>query len=908
MTDELHEMIKGFVEESHEAFDDIENDLLAIESNPDDKNIVNSVFRVMHTIKGTAGFLNLGEISKLSHKIESIFEMIRRNELTITADLIDTILPSIDLLKLMVFELQEDKKSEYNLEATLHILEQIAENFETYKNQPLSANPIPSPIASSEKISNEEEKLIDESLSEIQAETTSDPSIYEDDLSAISSELREDFVVEAEEHLEVIEQNLLKLEKNPEDENSVNEVFRAIHSIKGTSDYVNLKKITRLAHGLETVFDKIRKGQSKYDTNLADVVLKGVDILRTLVFMLKINDTSTQIQIDNILEHLQEFAPASVAKKSDLEDLNSPSESATKQEGIDQSAPKIVEPTEELEEVEPEKDYSNIYNAFNNNCSQQIPVIQYIGSELSEPGDHTEYFPVLRRSLKTLGEGAQKIGIQSIAGYCSAMWDLIRKYEDKNIEIDVLAPSLKEITVNLTADIQKMQSGGSEKFQAFIKNSKPSNITPIPKASLPKPSNSGAPVVKKGEDKTVVKPSSATEETGIKTMRVDSVRLDTFMNLIGEIIIARNTFSHLLGELSVKNMPPDTYKGLKSVENLFSRISEDMQVTLMEMRLIPVKTVFQKIPRIVRDISRKRQKKIHLQVIGEDVEIDKSIIEMIGDPLVHIVRNSCDHGIETTEDRIKAGKEETGNIILKASHLGSEIAIDIIDDGAGINTEKVLSKAIERGIIQQNEAKKLDKKMINSFIFHPGFSTADQVTEISGRGVGMDVVSANVKKINGSVTVDSDEGEGTQIRLLLPLTLAVVDALLIKDQGQKFAIPLEAVKETIEVKERDLQKLKQKEAITLRGDIIGISRLSTLLEREVEPEDPDKVVSVVFINVGSRVIGLIVDDLAKQQEIVVKPLQKHLANIPGISGSTILGNGEIILILDPSELIDLAAL
>lgn len=903
MTDELNEMIKGFVEESHEAFDDIEHDLLAIETNPDDINIVNSVFRVMHTIKGTAGFLNLGDISNLSHKIESIFDMVRRSEIAITGELMDTILPAIDLLKLMVFELQEEHQSEYDLNKTIQILEYVAENSgnlpgeEDSNPQPFRNHPV------------ENARQIDNIPPNTGLKDTTETTIDEDDLSGISPELREDFVVEAEEHLEVIEQNLLKLEKDPENENSVNEVFRAIHSIKGTSDYVNLKKITRLAHGLETIFDKIRKGQSKYDNELADVVLKGVDILRTLVFMLKVNDNATQIQIDDILEQLKGFVPDSALKNSELilrSEMNEKGSGSANH--LSPNIPQVPDAAEKQEEPDDEKDYNSIYNAFNNNCSQQIPVIQLISESLTEEDDPQDDLPVLRRSLKTLGESAQKIGIESISTYCAAMWDLIEQYDEKNIDLDILSMSLKELSTILADEVQKMQMGGSEQFKHFIKTSKSAKIPSLKESTQSKAVSGPEKAVKAVPEKSSAPKSSTSEESGIKTMRVDSVRLDTFMNLIGEIIIARNTFSHLLGELSIKNMPPETYKGLKSVENLFSRISEDMQVTLMEMRLIPVKSVFQKIPRIVRDISRKKKKKIQLQMIGEDVEIDKSIIEMIGDPLVHIVRNSCDHGIETTEERMKSGKQETGNIILKASHLGAEIAIDIIDDGAGINTEKVLEKAIERGLVQTEEIHKLDKKAINSFIFHPGFSTADQVTDISGRGVGMDVVSANVKKIHGSVTVDSEPGEGTQIRLLLPLTLAVVDALLIEDHGQKFAIPLEAVKETIEIKERELQKLKQKEAITLRGDIIGISRLSTLLDRETEPAAPDKVMSVVFINVGSRVIGLIVDDLAKQQEIVVKPLQRHLANIPGISGSTILGNGEIILILDPSELIDLAAL
>ena len=873
MADDLSDMIQGFVEESHEAFDDIENDLLTIESNPDDLSIVNGIFRVMHTIKGTAGFLNLDDIGKLAHKIESIFDLIRREELKIDSDVMDTLLPSIDLLKLMVFELLETNKSEYNLKETLASLQMLTQG----KGKDSAPGKITKETAPQPDEAKEEKRP-----PRPEPQKPEGPDSYLVDfrnaVRHVSSQLKADFVIEAEEHLETIEENLLILEQSPGNKSSINEVFRAIHSIKGTSDYVNIETITRISHKLETIFDQIRKGVQSYDNELADVVLRGTDILRTLVFMLKTDDTDTNIRIGEIIDQLDGWI-------------------ITKQKKPREAAPKVV----------PSK--TDSYTAFKNISSQQLLVIEHLGNNFLEDNLEPEELMVLLRSVKTLKESASKIGFARIVSYAKQLENIITAVISEKTALEDVRHIYMEVNQKLVSSLSRLSEAKDTELQEIAKELK-SEKTKEPDIDLNNLQKAGTDDVEMGAIKPlkdVLGSQQISKDSVIKTMRVDSNRLDTFMNLIGELIITRNSFSHTISELTEQRVPGDLLQELKSMEANFNRISEDLQTTLMDIRLLPVKSVFQKIPRIIRDIARKENKKIQFQMIGENVEIDKSIIEMIGDPLVHIVRNCCDHGIETVEERTKSGKPETGNIILRASHLGSAIAIDVLDDGGGIDTDRVKALAIEKGLVSAEKAETLDKKAINNFVFHPGFSTTAKVTDISGRGVGMDVVITNIKKIHGTVEVDSEKGQGTQVRLLLPLTLAVVDALLVVNNGQKYAIPLEAVKETVEIKESDLQTLKQKKALNLRGEIIGISRLSQLLEVAEQPKESDSVLSVVFLQAGARIIGIVVDDLSNQQEIVVKPLQKYLANIPGISGSTILGNGEIILILDPAELIDLAS-
>ncbi len=830
MSDELDDLIQGFVEESREAFESIETDLLRIEENPEDLSIINGIFRVLHTIKGTAGFMGLDDISHLSHSLESIFDQIRKEEMAMTPELMDQMLPAIDLLKLMVLELLAAEKSSYELSSTMELLDSILQR---------EGAPTRTEVA--------------------QAAPAQSAPVEE-----ASPALLQDFVLEAEEHLEAIEQHLLNLEKEPDDAESINEVFRATHSIKGTSSYVNLTKITNLAHKLETCFDRVRKGRQRYSNEMADVVLKGVDLLKSMIGMIKMKEDYNIFDINEVCVQLDPFAQG--------------------EEQVPPPAPKA--------EVQSNDDAQ--FKAFLNLASQQVISIQAIGADLIAGKMIADDLMVLHRSVKTLDNGAKKQGIHPVLEQTGKMNRLIVSLLAEEISQEEAASRFQESIGQLMQVVELMQDLGAEGFAQAFDAEKSATSPPAEQ-----------PPAKKAQATTSEPPKVPKKDEENKTMRIDSNRLDSFMNLIGELIIARNSLNHILGEIPPTSLPPEVLSTLRQVEGAFNRISENLQDTLMEMRLVPVKSVFQKIPRIIRDIARKTGKNINLQMIGENTQIDKSVAEVLSDPLVHIIRNSCDHGIESVEKRKEAGKPEMGNIILKASHQGNSVILEIIDDGAGVNTEKVLQKAIEKGLVRPDQAPQLDVKTINAFIFAPGFSTADQVSDISGRGVGMDVVMTNIQKVHGAIEVDSELGNGTQIRLILPLTLSIIDALLVVDKGQYFAIPLEAVKESIEIKLSDLHRLKNKEAINLRGDIIGVSRLAQLLDLEKEQKE-DAVVSVVFIQVGSRIMGLVVDDLVNQQEIVVKPLQDYLLRIPGISGSTILGSGDIILILDPAELIDLS--
>lgn len=388
------------------------------------------------------------------------------------------------------------------------------------------------------------------------------------------------------------------------------------------------------------------------------------------------------------------------------------------------------------------------------------------------------------------------------------------------------------------------------------------------------------------------------------TIRVDHERLDHLMNLIGELIINRNRYTLIARSLesSGDNVNiAEVAQSLSETTYAMARISDDLQDTIMKVRMVPVSSVFSRFPRLVRDLSRKSGKEVDLIMEGEETELDKSVVEVIGDPLVHLIRNSVDHGIESEEDRIAAGKPAKGKVTLRAFHKGNSVAIEIEDDGKGIDAEKMREVAIKKGIITPEEAQQLDDREAVDLIFAPGFSSAEKITDISGRGVGMDVVRTNIKNLKGSVNTYTEIGKGTRFTLSLPLTLAIIDALMVNVAGQMYAIPLDAVAETTKIEAERLTDVKGRKAVTLRGEVLGVVELAEMLGLPCADPLPE-MLSVVVIHDNERRLGVVVDQLLERQEIVIKPLGAYLGDLQGISGATIMGDGSVILILDPHEI------
>ena len=430
---------------------------------------------------------------------------------------------------------------------------------------------------------------------------------------------------------------------------------------------------------------------------------------------------------------------------------------------------------------------------------------------------------------------------------------------------------------------------------------------PAPVVATPPPPPSAPPVTLAGRDDDDAKAAAPAKKapTVEQTIRVDVKRLDHLMNLIGELVLAKNRLIKINDDVEERYEGEEFLEELNQVVSIVSLVTTDLQIAVMKTRMLPIGKVFNKFPRMIRDLTRELNKKIELEISGEDTELDKSIVEEIGDPLVHIIRNSCDHGIEQPEDRVAKGKEETGTISLKAYNEGNQIVIQIDDDGKGLDTTMLKNKSIDKGIITEKEADLMGDKEAFGLIFRPGFSTAAQVTNVSGRGVGMDVVKTNIEKLNGIIDIDSEIDKGTSMKLKIPLTLAIIQALLVGVQEETYAIPLASVLETVRISTDEVYTVEGKSVMRLRDEVLSLVHISDIFEVERIINGGEHAY-VVVLGLGAQKLGLIVDTLVGQEEIVIKSLGEYLKGIEGVAGATIRGDGGVTLIVDVVALMDIA--
>lgn len=619
-------------------------------------------------------------------------------------------------------------------------------------------------------------------------------------------EILEDFLVEAFELIEQIDHDLVELEANPEDLELLNRIFRVAHTVKGSSSFLNFDVLTKLTHHMEDVLNKARHGELKITPDIMDVVLESVDMMKALLRSIRErgNDTDAGVSISDICNRLTAI--------NEGRDISGE---------LTQKAQSEPEP-ETVLESEPEVDVNSLSEA--------------------------EVEAEIERLLK------------------------VRKAEDQ-----------------ARRDKQKQNSE-----QQAAKDPEPA----------PEPTPVAKPAAKK-ESKESNAPAHSSASAVEQTIRVEVKRLDNLMNLIGELVLGKNRLLKIYDDVEERYEGEKFLEELNQVVSALSLVTTDIQLAVMKTRMLPIAKVFNKFPRMVRDLSRELAKQIDLEISGEETELDKSIVEEIGDPLVHIIRNSCDHGVESPKERLAAGKPEKGIIQLKAYNEGNHIVVEIVDDGKGIDALAVKMKALERGLITEREVDSMSDKEAYSLIFKPGFSMAKQVTNVSGRGVGMDVVKTNIEKLNGIIDIDSEVGKGTIIKLKIPLTLAIIQSLLVGSQEEFYAIPLASVKETVRVPVDNIYTIEGKNVLRLRDEVLSLVRLSDLFGVKQVFESGDQTY-VVVINVADSKLGIIVDSLIGQEEIVIKSLGNYLQNIRGIAGGTIRGDGKVTLIVDVGMIMDMA--
>lgn len=591
-------------------------------------------------------------------------------------------------------------------------------------------------------------------------------------------EIIDDFLVEADELVDSLDNNLVKLESSPDDVDLLNEIFRAAHTIKGTSSFLGLDLITKLTHRMEDILNKLRKVEMVVTPKIMDLLLSSLDILKELLGNVKANRTEGDRDLTDIIDQL-----------------------------------------------------TNVMNSQNNDQSEDI---------------------------------------------------------EKPLPKDTQNQLLEQ---NVSTENEEQDSGQESKESDNIGIS---NAEVTPSKSLSE---------KKSRDKNVTTSKKPSSE---QTIRVDVERLDTLMNMMGELVLGRNSLIQAVNKLNTVYEGETEFEILNQSSNSINFITTELQMAIMKMRMQPIGKVFKKFPRLVRDLARDANKKIQLEIYGETTELDKSVIEEIGDPLVHIIRNSCDHGIESPQERIDKGKPETGTVKLMASQEGSNIIIKIQDDGKGLDVDAIRAKAVERGLISQEDVMKMNKRDVFGFIFQAGFSTAKKVTDVSGRGVGMDVVRTNIEKLNGMVELDSEKDKGTIITIKLPLTLAIIQGLLVESDNEVFILPLSSVHETVKTEQSNVYYVNKRPVFRLRDEIIPIINLNKILRENKSGFVLTEKPYIVVVGLAEKKLGIIIDHFLGQEEVVIKSLGHYLGNTEGVAGATILGDGRIRLIVDLIGLFNIA--
>ncbi|WP_101024864.1 chemotaxis histidine kinase/response regulator CheAY2 [Helicobacter pylori] len=647
-------------------------------------------------------------------------------------------------------------------------------------------------------------------------------------------EIMEDFLIEAFEMNEQLDQDLVELEHNPEDLDLLNRIFRVAHTIKGSSSFLNLNILTHLTHNMEDVLNRARKGEIKITPDIMDVVLRSIDLMKTLLVTIRDTGSDTNNGKENEIEE---------AVKQ-LQAITSQNLEGAKETSGTKETPK----KENKEEAKEENKENKAKAPTTENPTSDNPLAD-------EP------------------------------------------------DLDYANMSAEEVEAEIERLLNKRQEADKER-RAQKKQEAKQEVAPTKEASkteTPKAPKTETKAKAKADTEENKAPSIGVEQT----VRVDVRRLDHLMNLIGELVLGKNRLIRIYSDVEERYDGEKFLEELNQVVSSISAVTTDLQLAVMKTRMQPVGKVFNKFPRMVRDLSRELGKSIELIIEGEETELDKSIVEEIGDPLIHIIRNSCDHGIEPLEERRRLNKPETGKVQLSAYNEGNHIVIKISDDGKGLDPVMLKEKAIEKGVISERDAEGMSDREAFNLIFKPGFSTAKVVSNVSGRGVGMDVVKTNIEKLNGIIEIDSEVGVGTTQKLKIPLTLAIIQALLVGVQEEYYAIPLSSVLETVRISQDEIYTVDGKSVLRLRDEVLSLVRLSDIFKVDAILESNSDVY-VVIIGLADQKIGVIVDYLIGQEEVVIKSLGYYLKNTRGIAGATVRGDGKITLIVDVGAMMDMA--
>lgn len=666
-------------------------------------------------------------------------------------------------------------------------------------------------------------------------------------------EYRDIYVNDMREHLQNMNRTLVELEHDPENGDLLNEIFRAAHTIKGNSATMGYNNVAELAHEMESLLDRVRNKEMGLEQEIMDILFESFDNIESMVESIAAN-TEVKNPKDTIekIRQVLEFTRA----EAGVDDAQVMEEQI--ELGLDEL--RLV-----AQAIDSGKTVYEITITIDEDCQLKSAKATLVMRNLEKFGDKVMVMPD-EATIKNTNPSVFTVLLASDA------------------DDDILEKSALGVSDISGVDIKVFEDGKEEEVEFDLDSFEENTV-------IEEAAPTGNTQVQKKKNKQVNLPAAPPQT--IQNIRVSIKQLDSLMNRVGELVINRIVLEHITSKLENTELSESI--------NHFSRILEELQQDVMEIRMIPVEHVFSKYPRVIRDLSKSRGKKVKLVIEGGDIELDRTVLEGISDPLIHILRNSIDHGIETPEERLATGKPEEGTVLLRARRSKSNVIIEVTDDGAGIRPEVIRDSALSKGLISEDEAETMSVDELISLVFSPGFSTAKSVSDISGRGVGMDVVKRDIERLGGSIKIYSTSGEGTRLKLKLPLTLAIIKALVVRVGSETYVLPLNNVVESVRVNDDQIKMVDKKETCVIRDEVVPLVRLNELFE--IESTSNDNAFFVVIVEYEDLHVGLVVDELVEQQEVVIKSLGPSLGRIEGFAGATIIRNGNVALILDINSML-----
>ncbi|MBB3109412.1 two-component system chemotaxis sensor kinase CheA [Paenibacillus phyllosphaerae] len=690
------------------------------------------------------------------------------------------------------------------------------------------------------------------------------------------------FIDESNDHLQALNENLLRLESDPEDVSIVQIIFRSAHTLKGMSATMGFEDLAALTHEMENVLDLVRNNKLKMDSFIFDTLFKSLDALENMVQDV-IAGGSGKADVTHIVTALKSIV------SGDYKNQASAPVAAAAAVEVSGETPQVSDAASEAASLLDEFQTSVLMQSMDSGLSVYHVVVHVSEGCILKAARAYMVFDFLERTGEIVKSHPSVQDIEQEKFDRSFTVFMISSASAEDIHKGIVSVSEIESADVTQMDRETLAQLGRRAEQAAEQPAAPPAAAAVVNAAPV------AAVPAKQEPAKEEKARPASNGPVARTIRVDIERLDALMNLFSELLIDRVRLEQLATEIRRSDLT-------ETVEHM-ARVSGDLQNIVLKLRMVPVESVFNRFPRMVRDIAKSLDKKIDLVITGAETELDRTVIDEIGDPLVHLLRNSCDHGIESIAARVAAGKPEQGTVHLRAFHSGNNVFIEIEDDGNGINREKVKQIAIKNGVVTPEEAKRLTDNEINMLIFAPGFSTADKISDLSGRGVGLDVVKSKIASLGGHVSVTSQEGKGSIFSIQLPLTLSIISAMLIKLGTEKYAIPLSSIVETGIIRKEQIRSVHKSFMMEFRGSVIPVLSLSKVLDCPSFSEAGEAETEIVVIRKGEKLGAILVDEFIGQSDIVLKSLGNYLTNIDAISGATILGDGQVALIIDPNALI-----